>query len=168
MQRDLLIMRHAKSLHDEADVDDFDRSLAPRGEKDIARICEKLQTHGLMPDHIYSSPAKRAKQTAQLVCKHLSLQKDRLSYDPELYAARPKTLLAFITSIPDEIRMPMVVGHNPELDECLEYLCGTDLPLSASGKLMTTASVAHVTFTTDGQDIQHHSGSLELLLRPRS
>ena len=167
MQRDLLFMRHAKSLHDEPDVDDFDRSLAPRGKKDVARICEKLQRHGLIPDHIYSSTAKRAKQTALLVLEHLSLTEDRLSYHPEFYSARPKTLLAFITSIPDAIRLPMIVGHNPELDECLEYLCGTDLPLTDSGKLMTTASVAHVHITVDGQDIQRHGARLERLIRSK-
>jgi phosphohistidine phosphatase len=167
MRRDLLIMRHAKSLHSEPDVDDFDRSLAPRGRKDVARICEKLRDHGLIPDHIFSSPAKRAKQTAQLVCVHLSLPEDRLSFIPELYAARPEELLAFITSIPDDIHMPMIVGHNPELDECLEYLCGTNLPLTDNGKLMTTASIAHVNIPTDRQNIQRHCIGLEQLLRPK-
>lgn len=168
MQRDLLIMRHAKSLHDEADIDDFDRSLAPRGEKDVARICEKLRDLGMIPDHIYSSPAKRAKQTAQLVCSHLSLPEDRLSLHPELYNARLKTLLAFITSIPDDFHMPMIVGHNPELDVCLEYLCGTNLPLTDSGKLMTTSSVAHISISTDAQDMLRRSGNFKQLLRPKN
>lgn len=168
MQRDLLIMRHAKSLHDEADVDDINRSLAPRGIKDVARICEKLRDLSLIPDHIYSSPAKRAKRTAQDVCTHLSLTKDRLSFHPELYAARLKTVLDFINSIPDNISLPMIVGHNPELDECLEYLCGTKLPLTDSGKLMTTASVAQVSIANDRKNIQRHSARLERLLRPKT
>jgi len=168
MQRDLLLMRHAKSLHDEPDVADFERGLAPRGKKDVARMCEKLRNHGLIPDHIYSSSAKRAKQTAELVCSHLPLTEDRLSCHPELYAAGAEAILDFIKSIPADIRMPMIVGHNPELDECVEYLCGTNLPLTDSGKLMTTASVAHVTLSTDGQKIQRYSARLGQLLRPKS
>jgi len=166
MQRHVLIMRHAKSLHTESDIDDFDRSLAPRGKKDIARICEKLQSHGLIPDHIYSSPAKRAKQTAQLVCTHLSLPEDRLSYNPEFYAARPKSILDFIRSIPEDIRLPMIVGHNPEMDELLEYLCGENLPLTAKGKLMATANVAHISITVKIKNIASGCADLICLLRP--
>lgn len=160
-------MRHAKSLHNEAAVDDFARSLAPRGIKDVARICTKLQRAGLIPDHIYSSPAQRSRQTAQLVCTHLSLTESLLSYDASFYAASAKILVDFIKRIPNAIRMPMIVGHNPELDACLEYLCGASLPLTVNGKLMTTASVAHVRITLDGQVIQRHSASLEQLLRPK-
>lgn len=62
----------------------------------------------------------------------------------------------------DPFYMPMIVGHNPELDERLEYLCETDLPLTDNGKRCT------VTLSTNSQDSQRNSANLGQQLRPKS
>ena len=53
----LLILRHAKS------------SWNKRGKHDAPRVGQFLQEHGLVPDRIISSTAKRARKTAQAVAK---------------------------------------------------------------------------------------------------
>jgi len=167
MPREILIMRHAKSRHDEAAISDIDRSLSERGVRDIAKVCRKLLAHKLLPDHIYSSSAKRARQTATLVREHLTLAESGLSYHSQLYTANPAALLKLIGKIPDSIRLPMIVGHNPELDELLEYLCGEEVPLTANGKLMTTANIAHIIIIDNIEDCLQVRATLRYLLRPR-
>lgn len=167
MVREILLMRHAKSRHDEAAITDFDRDLAPRAEKDVARTCRLLQDHDLLPGHIYSSPAKRARRTALLVCKHLSLAEDRLSDDARLYTAGTEELLTVISGLSESSDRAMIIGHNPALDGVLEYLCGTTLPLTSKGKLMTTAAVAHVKLPGRQQPLERNCAKLLHLLRAR-
>lgn len=159
-------MRHAKSRHDEAGVSDFDRDLAPRAVNDVARVCRLLQDYDLVPDRIYTSPAKRARRTALLVCQSLLLSEDSISYVPTLYSAGVDELLNIINGLPEPLDGTMIVGHNPTLDSVLEYLCGTALPLTSKGKLMTTASVAHVRLP-DEQRLRTGDAKLLHLLRPR-
>jgi phosphohistidine phosphatase len=166
MQREILLMRHAKSRHDEAAITDFGRDLAPRAEKDVAKICRMLRDYGLIPGHIYSSPAIRARHTALLVCRHLPLAEDYLSYSPDLYAAETDELLSIINGLPSSGDRPMIIGHNPALDSVLEYLCGTALPLTSKGKLMTTASVAHVLLPGGKQSLTQLGATLLHLFRP--
>ena len=65
-------MRHAKSSHD-IGGSDFDRPLSRRGVNDALRIGSSLLADGLLPDHLISSPAKRTRQTALLICENLQI-----------------------------------------------------------------------------------------------
>ena len=63
MPRELLILRHAKSAWDTNAPSDFERPLAKRGRRAAPRVGRWLEEQGLIPDHVVSSPAERAKQT---------------------------------------------------------------------------------------------------------
>ena len=65
----LLILRHAKSSWKEPLLADYDRPVNKRGKHDAPRVGQFLQEHGLVPDRIISSTAKRARKTAQAVAK---------------------------------------------------------------------------------------------------
>ena len=65
--KDLLILRHAKSSWDSQAVDDFERPLAPRGDKEAPRMGAYLADIEFVPDLIVSSPARRASESAQKV-----------------------------------------------------------------------------------------------------
>ena len=65
----ILLMRHAKSNWDDADLDDFDRPLAKRGLEDAPRMGKTLAKLGCLPDTIVSCTACRALQTAELFAK---------------------------------------------------------------------------------------------------
>ena len=56
----LILIRHAKSSWSDYSIDDFDRSLNKRGERDAPFMAQKLAEKGIKPDLIVSSPAKRA------------------------------------------------------------------------------------------------------------
>ncbi|RUX74479.1 histidine phosphatase family protein, partial [Mesorhizobium sp. M2A.F.Ca.ET.040.01.1.1] len=59
--RQLLILRHAKSSWDDPKLADFDRPLAPRGQKTAPLIGRELSRRGWLPDLALVSPALRAR-----------------------------------------------------------------------------------------------------------
>ena len=61
----LLIVRHAKSSWDNADTSDIDRPLNDRGKRDAPAMAQRIIRTGLAIDRFVSSPAKRARQTAE-------------------------------------------------------------------------------------------------------
>ena len=68
MSRELLILRHGKS-YKTADTDDFHRPIKDRGKRGAQRVGTWLMKRDLMPDHVVSSPAVRALETARKACK---------------------------------------------------------------------------------------------------
>ena len=72
MARELWLMRHAKSAWPEG-VADYNRPLKKRGRKTAQAMGEWLGQHGQVPDWIVSSPADRARETAEKLCKGLQL-----------------------------------------------------------------------------------------------
>ncbi len=142
--RHLFLLRHAKSSWDSDVPSDFERPLAQRGLKDAFRIAAWMGSRGIVPDHIVSSPAVRAIQTVQQICVRLALPEELVRRDEHLYLASLATLLQVLAGVPATAGFPLLVAHNPGLDELLLYLCGEGLPYTGSGKLMTTAALVRI------------------------
>ena len=70
----LLILRHAKSSWEFAELSDHDRPLNNRGKRDALRIGKKLLKEGIVPQLIISSSAIRASSTALKVAKACGYQ----------------------------------------------------------------------------------------------
>ncbi len=168
MNRELLIMRHAKSSWDAGLLRDFERPLAGRGMRDAPRMGAWLREQGLAPDGIVSSPARRARETAEQVCKTLAIPVDEVVWDERLYLADLATLLEVLAALPAGSERWLLVGHNPGLDELVIHLCGEPLPRTASGKLMTTAAVARVAMPDEWRRLPARSGRLLALQRPKA
>ncbi len=167
MKHQLIIVRHAKSAWDDASLDDYDRPLSPRGLNDIPPMARWLATHKLEIDLILSSSAKRTRQTAQLLCEHTGLNPKKIKWQDALYLADTTTLLETIGQTPAKTKQLMLIGHNPGLEELLTHLCGDELPLTSSGKLLTTATIAIVAVPDGWQTIKPHSCHLVKLMRPK-
>ena len=72
--KSVLILRHAKSEWGNPGQADFDRPLAKRGLEDAPRMGQVLARFNYVPDRILSSPAQRARQTAELVAQACGYQ----------------------------------------------------------------------------------------------
>ena len=60
----------------------------------------------------------------------------------------------------------LICGHNPGLDDLVEYVSADDLRYTDDGKLMTTAAIA--AFDIEGwHSLQPGSAQLRELMRPR-
>ena len=133
----LLVLRHAKSSWNDSSLDDRERPLNARGRGDAPRVGDLLRGKGLTPDLIITSDAVRAHTTAQAVSEAAGVAADIL-VDPRLYLAGPQDIIAVLQSVADDnVRIVLLVGHNPGLEELVAQLTGVaeDLPTAALVKL---------------------------------
>lgn len=128
----LYIIRHAKSSWKDLSLDDFDRPLNKRGQRDAPFMGKVLKDLHVKPDIILSSPARRAKTTAQIIAKKVKYDKEILFID-EIYEASAVTLHRILTKVDDENRVVFLFGHNPGLNELLEEYVDVDENIPTCG-----------------------------------
>jgi phosphohistidine phosphatase len=109
----LLLIRHAKSSWNDAGIDDFDRSLNERGKKNAPEMARRLIKNKTEIDLFVSSPAKRAKTTAQLFMREFSKNEKDILLIPELYHADEPVFYSVISRLEDEYQNVAVFSHNP-------------------------------------------------------
>jgi phosphohistidine phosphatase len=118
----LLLIRHAKSSWSHPELDDFDRPLKKRGEKDAHVMGKRLAKQQIKPDCIISSPARRAISTATLMAKEMGFPIKEIATDKQIYAADVSDLIAVLQQIDDACDSVMLCGHNPSLTRLSHYL----------------------------------------------
>lgn len=123
MSKTLILMRHAKSSWKDKDLKDFDRPLKKRGENAAQLIGKALLLTDNLPDVIFSSPAKRAQETAELVIKHADY-KGTIEFFDSFYMGEPNNYIEVLREIPDDIEKVLLIGHNPGLEALLQMLEG--------------------------------------------
>lgn len=165
MSRELFILRHAKSDWNSAVDQDRERPLNKRGRKDAPRIGAWMREHYLYPGWVYCSTAVRARETLMAIVQELQLPAERISYTDELYLAGLPVLLSVLSEIPVEQNSVMLVGHNPGLDDLVRYLDKSDVPVTDSGKLVTTACLAQFKLPDDWTNLSGR-GELLQIVRP--
>ncbi len=124
----LTLIRHAKSSWKDPDLDDFDRPLNKRGQRDAPTMGERLAGRGHLPNVIVSSPAERARLTAQAIAQELNIPPAQLVYDENIYEAEALGLLELIHGFSEQWQHALLVGHNPGLTDLGNLLaaCGLD------------------------------------------
>jgi len=118
-----MLLRHAKSSHDDSSLKDFDRPLAERGRKDAPRMGKFVREVEALPGYIISSPAERARQTTLLFMESAGLDESLMSWNEDLYYGGARDYLHLIQKAPDEINDVLLVGHNPLIEETVSLLC---------------------------------------------
>ena len=103
---------------------DFDRPLAKRGLKDAPRMGQLLARFGSVPDVILSSPAQRARQTTELVAEACGYNKG-IQWKADFYGGGSEDLIAALQNLPPSFDRPMLVGHNPTMEETVADLLGS-------------------------------------------
>lgn len=111
----LYIIRHAKSDWSDESLKDFDRPLNERGEKNAPFMGELLAKNGVIADMILSSPAQRAKTTAEIIAKKIGFEKS-VTYNETIYNAYLNELMEILTYTYDNINTLFLIGHNPALN----------------------------------------------------
>ncbi len=120
-------MRHAKSSWSDPKIADFDRPPNKRGRRDAPLMGQWIATHLPAPDRVVSSPARRARETAEAVVAALRRPPATIVWEPRLYAASRLPLLAVIREQPDSAGHVLLVAHNPGLTELANTLCNDSL-----------------------------------------
>jgi phosphohistidine phosphatase len=121
----LLIVRHAKSSWDNADTSDIDRPLNDRGKRDAPAMAQRVIKAGLSIDRFVSSPAKRARQTAEYFV-HAYGKKDKdIQFLPELYHASTATFKEVVGKLDDNDTTVILFSHNPGITAFVNLLTDT-------------------------------------------
>jgi phosphohistidine phosphatase len=163
--RELWLLRHGKSDRDAAGSD-FDRPLKPRGRRAAQRLGEWLRERRLRPDLVVTSPARRALNTAQLVCDALELPEPP-AQEPRLYLSGPEAIKDVLAGCSESAQCVLLVGHNPDLEELLIELAGEN-GLPEVDKLMPTAALARLEMPDDWSELETGCASLIEILYPKS
>ena len=108
----LLIIRHAKS--DQSFFgNDFERPLNERGKKDAPDMAQRLFSRNIRIDSFVSSPAKRAKRTAELFCDAYKKDIADIHFISALYHAPAREFYEVIKNLDDQLNSVAIFAHNP-------------------------------------------------------
>lgn len=166
--RRLILLRHAKSDWPEG-IADPERPLAPRGRQAAPRIGRYLFTEGLIPDRILLSPARRTRETWDLVSAEMRGIPAAVS-EPRLYEASATRLLSVLRDQPADSHTLMLVGHNPGFENLAEALIqhGSAAARGALEEKFPTGAVAVIDMPVDDWSaIVPETGRLDRFVTPR-
>jgi phosphohistidine phosphatase len=164
MARQLLLLRHAKSSHDDPDLADHDRPLAPRGQRAAKAIGANMRERGLAPSLVLCSSATRARQTLEGVSPdaHAAVR-----VESELYEATARALLERLRRIPDEVPSAMMVGHNPAMERLALDLAARGPDLADLSRKYPTGALAVLEFEGKWGDLDADGARLVAFVKPR-
>lgn len=137
-ERTLTLLRHAKSSWQDPTLTDMERPLNKRGRRDATTMALRLQEHGATFKTIFSSPARRARETITRMLLTLPAQDTQLTFDQGFYTFERDELLHTIRQLDDKLHDVMLVGHNPAMHDTLRWLTGqaiAEFPTCAAAQL---------------------------------
>ena len=127
LPRTLFLVRHAKASRDDPDLPDRARPLTKRGTRNAAAMARRVAQRPDLPELIVSSPARRARRTAEAMAAACELELESLVVDERLYDATAEDLLEVIRALAPRLARVMLVGHNPGMTDVANVLAGVDI-----------------------------------------
>lgn len=164
----LSLLRHAKSRWDNKQIDDFDRPLAPRGLRAAPAMGRFMQEQAIVPDLVLCSPARRARQTLDLVLPFFD-PRPEIRVEDDLYPAAAEDMLDGIRETPDTYAHVMLVGHNPGLQALCCNLAGSGEAdaVAELAQKFPTGGLAVLTFEGSWCEVRPAAGHLRVFMVPR-
>jgi phosphohistidine phosphatase len=118
----LYLIRHAKSRKDTPGLKDKDRPLSQRGKRDCLSIGRRLKAKKIKPQAFFSSPAKRALDTARAIANKVGFPRKKIKVVNALYRSNIPKIMKAIKNIDDSVESAAIFGHNPEFFNLANYL----------------------------------------------
>lgn len=160
--KQILIMRHAKSDWYSGAESDFKRPLNERGERDAPRMGLEILKREIVPDHILSSPAKRAFDTAKAVADESGFM-GKIKKVDDFYFGSLGEVLTHLKNLDNSIKRVLVVGHNPTWGQLAEKLVDGNIEIE-----MSTASLVSVDANIENwNDLELGRCQFNWLLKPK-
>ncbi|PID83693.1 hypothetical protein CSB09_04770 [Candidatus Gracilibacteria bacterium] len=138
----IIFIRHAKAVSSHAwQGDDFDRPLSSSGEESLRILGQYLQITGMRPQKVISSPALRTRQTAEFLAQKFGIE--AIDFIDELYLPEKKEAQKIykkvLHAVPDETDIVLIVAHNPEISQMVEYFSDERTPEMKTGSISLLA-----------------------------
>jgi phosphohistidine phosphatase len=159
--KNLTFIRHAETYPTQDFESDKDRILTPFGLRQIGNIANQLIEKKFLPDYLLCSPAKRAIQTAQLLCEKLKVNPRLLKINPKLYSGDTKTILQIFFLL-NLAQRAFIIGHNPTLSSLAHKLC-----LTTKSIILPPAGVISINFDIEKwNELLTRQGTLLFCIEP--
>ena len=156
---DIFILRHGDAGNRVTVVEkDSERPLTPEGRAEMQKIAKSLKAVGLQTDRIYTSPLRRARETAEIAAKVLKIP--TLEEWNELKPDGSKAELYRKLARLEQDSRPILVGHEPYLTSMIGEIIGT----TNAKIVLKKGGVGKVRITSFNPRI---SGELRWLLTPK-
>lgn len=133
--RALIFMRHCKSDWGQDGLDDFDRPLSQRGIEDARRMGRFFRETGLTPDALVASPSARTRRTVEIVARAAKCRLP-IVWERSFYGTGADSYLPTLRALEGSITTPLVVGHNPALEEIVALLAGGSVRLPTGAMVL--------------------------------
>ena len=140
--KQLIVMRHAKSNWYSGADSDFQRPLNERGWHNARLVGEWLQTQCIEVDLLLHSSAVRTTQTAQRIRHYANWSTVNIVASEALYLCSLAQMLNTLEQIDPSLQRVVVVAHEPTCSALIQRLTGQWLD-------MVTASMAFLQFAND-------------------
>jgi len=162
MNKQLTLIRHAKSSWGDNNLPDHARELNKRGQNDALHMGEALHERRIKFDQVLCSSAIRARQTLARLNEALELEDESIRYLDDLYCAPVATLLEIIQQVDNSKHHIAIIAHNPGLEDLAARL-------SNERKTFSTCSVMQIEFDMqDWREINRTTGTQQLFLSPKT
>ena len=113
MSKYLTLIRHAKSSWTDSGLSDFERPLNKRGFRDAPVMADYFSKRCNVVSKIVSSPAMRAKTTAEIFAKCFQISENQIQFEKGIYEASADKLIRIISEFNPEWEQVVMFGHNP-------------------------------------------------------
>jgi phosphohistidine phosphatase len=161
------LLRHAKSSWKDDSLADRDRPLAGRGKRAAKAVARHLEAEGIRPDLVLCSPARRTRETLELL-EGAFADGAELTFDEALYGASESELLARLKELREEVGSVMLIGHNPGLEELALALAADGAGLDRMSEKYPTAALATIDLPARRwSTVRRGSGTLVAFVRPK-
>jgi phosphohistidine phosphatase len=166
----LMLLRHAKSNLSHLGQADVGRSLNDRGKRDALAIGRHMASHNLEPQLVLCSPAKRAKDTWEIVAKKLKTS-PLIKIEPDIYDfGDGTTLMELLSRQGGDAKSILLVGHNPSIEGLAQKLVerGSDQLRQRLANKFPTATLAVISLDLENwKAVKCTSGTLLHFVRPK-
>lgn len=162
----LILIRHAKSDWDNANLTDFERPLSERWIKETKFVSKVLKKLELKTDLILCSSATRNRETLEWIWEEIDSDNKKIEYVKWIYdnhmAETPDYYLDLIWKQDDNNEKVVIVWHNNFITRLLRYLVWDEFIV------METLWVAIIDFDMKKwQDISKNKWKLVFFLSPK-
>jgi phosphohistidine phosphatase len=119
-------LRHATAEPHGLPSDDVSRALIDKGREQVSRVADFCRRNRLLPGALYTSPLRRARQTADILQARLAGCPAVITADWLALGASPMAIVAELADLSragiDDV---WLVGHEPDLSCLVCYLLAT-------------------------------------------
>ena len=119
----LTLLRHAKSIWEETDKRDLDRSLNGQGQREATLMGLVCSEHLPPPDLVFLSPAQRTRETVVLFLESWLKANPQVKVEENLYLAEIEDFLEILEKNPGEADHILICSHQPGLGDFASWLC---------------------------------------------